>query len=50
MERTYRVMTPSGIYPTEQEGEDIFDAADRVAARGYDVLDVMDDIVVVADS
>jgi hypothetical protein len=45
----FRTMTPAGSTGNEYEASDSEQAAQMAESDGYDVLDVMDDILVIAD-
>jgi len=45
----FPTMTVGGLYGQEFEADDVLTAADLAEAAGYDVLDVTDDVIVIAD-
>lgn len=49
MTASHPVMTPSGIHASPIEASDVFAAADEAERRGYDVIDVMDNTVIISD-
>lgn len=46
---TYRTMTVGGLYGKDYQAADAEAAATQAEADGYDVLDIMDEILVVAE-
>lgn len=47
--RTFEVMTVGGLRASDVVAETADQAAEIVSQRGHEVLDVMDNIVVIAD-
>ena len=45
----YRTMTPSGLTGSEYVADDAESAAQMAEKDGYDVVDIMDDILVIED-
>ena len=44
---TYQTMTTGGIYGQEYRAADVEAAAQLAEADGYEVLDIMDDLIVI---